>query len=86
MEPKPSPATKPAEDVWRSTVEVRRARAAKLRAKRLEAGLSQQALAALTPRMDQRMISHYETGLVQPSVESLDELADALGCEVSDLI
>lgn len=57
----------------------------RLRLKRIERGLSQTALAELTGYSTSQ-ISALETGANGPSEEGLAAIADALGCEIKDLL
>lgn len=52
---------------------------------RKERGLSQYDLADMTG-ISQRMIGHYETHAVEPPLEKLKIIADALNVKISDLI
>lgn len=52
-----------------------------LRARRVQAGLSQTGLAMRTG-IDQAHISRYERGIARPQAGTLVRLADALGCDV----
>ena len=57
----------------------------RLKMKRLEKGLTQEELAAKVGVIN-LSISSYETGNRFPRREILDKLAEALECQVSDLI
>jgi len=52
---------------------------------RKERGLSQYDLADITG-ISQRMIGHYETHAVEPPLEKIKIIADALNVKISDLI
>lgn len=56
-----------------------------LRAKRKEAGLSQEKL-ALDVGLERTFISMMERGQRQPSLTTLLKLAPALGCSAADLV
>ncbi len=53
--------------------------------RRLEVGLSQEAL-ALNTGIERSYISRLERGLSQPSLLALLKLAEGLGCEAGDLL
>ncbi|WP_457447233.1 helix-turn-helix domain-containing protein [Roseateles sp. P5_E4] len=55
------------------------------RARRLDAGLSQEAL-ALETGIERSYISRLERGLSQPTLLALLKLARGLGCEAGDLL
>lgn len=57
----------------------------RLRLRRINAGLSQTALAEETG-LSVQSISAYETGANGPSPEALAIIADALDCEIADLL
>ena len=57
----------------------------KVKALRLEAGISQEEL-GLRIGADQSYISHIEAGKFNPTLLSLCEIADALGVSTSELI
>jgi transcriptional regulator with XRE-family HTH domain len=57
----------------------------KLKAKRIEKGLTQEALSALSG-LRSNHISQIETGKKAATVKTLQKLADALGCPIGDLI
>ena len=52
---------------------------------RVDEGLSQSALARLSG-VDRTLIVKIEAGTRQGSLETLSNLADALGCEMSELV
>jgi transcriptional regulator with XRE-family HTH domain len=56
-----------------------------LRARRKEAGLSQEKL-ALDVGLERTFISMMERGQRQPSLTTLLKIAPALGCEAADLV
>lgn len=57
----------------------------RLKLKRVEKGLTQKELADMVG-IGQGFISDYETGRYFPRKTTLDKLAEALGCEVKDLL
>lgn len=57
----------------------------RLKLKRVEKGLTQKELADMAG-IGQGFISDYETGRYFPRKTTLDKLAEALGCEVKDLL
>ena len=57
----------------------------RLKIKRVEKGLTQKELADMVG-IGQGVISSYETGKYFPRKKVLDRLAQALGCEVRDIL
>lgn len=57
----------------------------RLKIKRIEKGLTQKELADMVG-IGQGFISSYETGKYFPRKKVLDRLAQALGCEVRDIL
>lgn len=57
----------------------------RLKLRRVEKGLTQKDLADMVG-IGQGFISDYETGRYFPRKMTLDKLAEALGCEVKDLL
>jgi transcriptional regulator with XRE-family HTH domain len=58
---------------------------ARIRRKRIEAGLSQPALAAKA-NVNKSTVYRAENGLCPAEAETLRRLAEALGCEIADLM
>lgn len=58
---------------------------ARVRRKRIEAGLSQPALAAKAG-VHKSTVYRIEEGLIAAQAPTLQRIADALGCEIADLM
>ncbi|WP_338699230.1 helix-turn-helix transcriptional regulator [Streptomyces sp. Q6] len=63
----------------------RRAVGARIRARRREAGMTQE-MVALNSGVDRPSIVNIEAGKQSPSVDTLIRIAAALGCDLSDLV
>ncbi|WP_082580210.1 helix-turn-helix transcriptional regulator [Pelomonas sp. Root1444] len=87
MPVRPKNAPKPGRPKGYSSLDegVARAFGRAAKARRLQAGMSQEAL-ALETGIERSYISRLERGLSQPSLLALLKLARGLGCESSELV
>lgn len=87
MPVRPKNAPKPGRPKGYSSLDegVARAFGRAAKARRLQAGMSQEAL-ALETGIERSYISRLERGLSQPSLLALLKLAKGLGCESSELV